>query len=418
MVGSGVKYALRVSPLHRGRQTCTEWRAFVILLSGFELVGAVSERRRVLFLINSLTGGGAERVMTTLLRHSEAECQEFDVTLALLDEEPAAYSAPDFVRLRQLDGRKSFLPSLRAVRRLTAELRPDVTLSFLTRSNVANVLTARGPAIISERANTSAHFPAGLRGEGQRAMVRFLYPRAARVIAVSEGVAEDLRENFGIAREKVVAIPNPVDVEAIRAKGAMAPELVVDRPYVMAAGRLVRSKNFDMLLRAFAMAGDPRTLVIAGEGPERAALVETAATLGIAERVLMPGFVANPYPLMKGADAFVLSSNAEGFPNALVEAMALGAPVIAANCPSGPSEILAETSRDKISKLTSAEHGVIVPANDAAAMAEALTAMRDHARRADYARRAEARALAYGAAKAKDRYWDVIRGVLGAGRAV
>ena len=149
------------------------------------MVDAVSGKRRILFLINSLTGGGAERVMTTLLHHSRNECAEFEVTLALLDDEPAAYAAPEWVKLRQLDGRKSFIPSLTAVRRLMAELKPDVAISFLTRSNMCNVLAAACPAIISERANTSAHFPAGLRGEGQRAMVRLLYPRAARVIAVS-----------------------------------------------------------------------------------------------------------------------------------------------------------------------------------------------------------------------------------------
>jgi hypothetical protein len=138
-------------------------------------------------LINSLAGGGAERVMTTLLRHSEDECSEFDVTLALLDDEPAAYSAPEWVRVRQLDGRKSFLPSLTSLRRLVAELRPELTLSFLTRSNMANVLTTGRRAIISERANTSAHFPSTLRGEGRRVLVRLLYPRAARPTSRASG---------------------------------------------------------------------------------------------------------------------------------------------------------------------------------------------------------------------------------------
>lgn len=377
----------------------------------------MSERKRILFLINSLTGGGAERVMTTLLRHSEAECAQFDVTLALLDDEPAAYAAPEWVALRQLDGRKSFLPSVTAVRRLMAELSPDVSISFLTRSNMANLLTARCPAIISERANTSAHFPKGIRGEGQRALIRLLYPRAARVIAVSDGVADDLRQNFGVAGDRLISIANPVDVDAIRAKGAVAPEIDVKAPYIMAAGRLVRSKNFEMLIRAYAKSGDQRTLLIVGEGPERASLLETAAALGVSERVLLPGFVSNPYPLMRAADVFVLSSNAEGFPNALVEAMALGAPVIATNCASGPSEILANAPRDSFRELTFAPHGVLVPADDADAMAEALRAMQDEARRRGYGEKAAARALDYGAKTAKDRYWDVIRTVLAERRA-
>ena len=99
-------------------------------------------RKRALFLINSLAGGGAERVMCTLLAHSVDEREEFDIVLGLLDDEPAAYTPPDWVEVRQFDCRKSFPRSVAAVRSLVRELRPDVTLSFLTRSNMANVLSA------------------------------------------------------------------------------------------------------------------------------------------------------------------------------------------------------------------------------------------------------------------------------------
>jgi N-acetylgalactosamine-N,N'-diacetylbacillosaminyl-diphospho-undecaprenol 4-alpha-N-acetylgalactosaminyltransferase len=351
--------------------------------------------------------------MCTLLHHSRAECEEFDVTLALLDEEPAAHAPPSWITVRQLDGRKAFAASVGAVRALVSELKPDATVSFLTRSNMANVLSANGrPSIISERANTSAHFGAGLKGWAQRTMVRTLYPRAARVIAVSEGVAEDLRENFSVRPERLIAIPNPVDVETIRAKADEMPDVAIEGPYILAAGRLVKSKNFDMLIRAFAASGDSRKLVIVGEGGEREPLLRTASELGVADRVVLPGFSRTPYALMRKADMFVLCSNAEGFPNALVEAMAVGAPVIATNCPSGPSEILAETSRDALSGLTFARHGVIVPTNAPDLMAEALRALNNPERRRDYAAKAEARARAYSAETAKNRYWDVIRAVL------
>src|SRR5262245_18855676 len=102
-------------------------------------------KKRVLFLISSLEGGGAERVMCTLLRHSERKRSEFDITLALLDDLERAYSPPDWLEVRQLDCAKSSLKSLLAVRRLVAELKPDVTMSFLTRANIANVLNARAP---------------------------------------------------------------------------------------------------------------------------------------------------------------------------------------------------------------------------------------------------------------------------------
>ena len=186
---------------------------------------------------------------------------------------------------------------------------------------------------------------------------------------------------------------------------------------MLAAGRLVKSKNFEMLIRAFAEAKmDGRTLVIIGEGPERATLEQAAAAAGVADCLLMPGFVANPYPLMRGAELFVLSSNAEGFPNGLVEAMALGAPVIATNCASGPSEILAELKRDAIQDTLAAAHGIVVPPNSVAHMAQALRAMTDPERRRLYGAKAAQRARAYGAGVAKDRYWAVLREAMAAKR--
>lgn len=369
-------------------------------------------RKRVLFLINSLEGGGAERVMSTLLRHSAAERDGHDILLGLLDDLPAAYSVPDWVDVRQLDGRKSFLRSVMSVRRLVADVRPHATLSFLTRSNMANVLSARAPCVISERANTSAHFPAGPRGALSRAMVRAVYPRATRVIAVSEGVADDLRDNFGVRADRMVAIPNPVDANVIRAKAAEPSAIAVDGPYILAAGRLVKSKNFSMLIRAFASTNGDWTLVIAGEGPERDALTRLAAECGAAKRILLPGFVTNPYPLMRAADVFVLSSNAEGFPNALVEAMALGIPVIATNCASGPSEILAEGPRAQIGGLTLARHGILVDPNAVEQMSEAISRMRDPEVRRTYGAKAAVRAQIYSPESVKDRYWAVIREVL------
>ncbi len=363
-------------------------------------------------MINSLVGGGAERVMCTLLRHSEAERDELDITLVLLDNEPAANAPPAWVKVRQLDCRGSLARSMLAVRKLYAEIKPDVTMSFLTRANIVNVLCSRGPCVISERANTTAHFPLGLRGLLSRAAVRAVYPRARMIIAVSAGVAEDLAANYGIPPERLVSIANPIDIETILAKAAEPPDVAIDGPYIMAAGRLVRSKNFAMLIEAFARSGSTRKLVIVGEGSERAALAGVARACGVEDRVLMPGFAHNPYAFMRGAELFVLSSNAEGFPNALVEAMAVGAPVVATNCPSGPSEILADASRDTIQGLTFAAHGVIVPPDSAIDMAEALRAMADPERRRVYGEKATARARDFSPAIAKDRYWDVIRSAM------
>jgi N-acetylgalactosamine-N,N'-diacetylbacillosaminyl-diphospho-undecaprenol 4-alpha-N-acetylgalactosaminyltransferase len=375
----------------------------------------MSSRRRIVFLINSLAGGGAERVMCNLLAHSAPECAEFEMILALLDSEPAAYSPPEWVKLRQFDCRFSLPRSVLAVRRLLDEEQPDATLSFLTRANVANVLASRlrgTPAVISERANTSAHFPSGARGALPRTLVRLVYPRADRIVAVSEGVAHDLRDNFAIPEEKLAVIANPVDLEGIRSKSAQWPEIPIDGRYVLGVGRLVKSKNFALLIQAFAASGFPGKLVILGEGPEREALTSLIGGLGLADRVLLPGFVSNPYPIMRRAEIFVLPSNAEGFPNGLVEAMALGIPVISTNCPSGPSELLAERPREAVDGLFLGEHGILAPPGEAAPMASALKSLEDAELRRAYGQKAAIRASAFSSEKAKRRYWEILNAVL------
>ncbi|MBI1188585.1 MAG: glycosyltransferase [Alphaproteobacteria bacterium] len=374
-----------------------------------------SRKPRVAFLINSLIGGGAERVMVTLLAHSQAERADFDISLTLLDVVERAYEPPDWVAVRQENCRGSLAKSLSAARRLEREIVPDVVVSFLERANFCNVMAARGrPAILSERVATSAHFKPGLRGAVSKMMVRTLYPRADKIIAVSKGISDDLRANYRVPAEMLVEIANPVDLDAIRAKAAEAPALDIGGPYILAAGRLVENKNFALLIDAFAASSLPDTLVIIGQGEARDALIARARAAGVGDRVMLPGFVKNPYALMRRARMFVLPSNAEGFPNGLVEAMAAGAPVISTNCAFGPSEILAETDRDRVHGLTFAPHGILTPENDVASMAGALRAMDDAVRRRAYAQKAVARAEAYGAAVAKDRYWRVIRETLAA----
>lgn len=376
----------------------------------------MTPRKRALFLINSLAGGGAERVMCTLLRHSETERDEFDITLALLDKEPAANTPPDWVNIRQLDCRFSLARSVMEVGKLFADLKPDVSVSFLTRANICNVLNARGPCIISERADTATHFKPGPKGAVSKALIRALYPRATKIIAVSEGVAAGLRDVFGVPADKLVAIANPVDAAAIEGKALETPAFDPGEPYVLAAGRMVPAKNFDVLIRAYAASGIAAKLVIAGDGELRPMLEATVKECGVEGRVLMPGFIANPYPLMRKAEFFVLSSKSEGFPNALVESMALGLPVIATNAPSGPSQILAEATRESITDLTFAPHGVLTPVGSVERLAEAMRAMQDPEMRRSYGERAAVRARSFGATASKDEYWGVIRSAMQAGR--
>jgi glycosyltransferase involved in cell wall biosynthesis len=377
--------------------------------------GAVAQqaRKRVLFIINSLAGGGAERVMCTLLRASQAELRDSQISLLLLDREAAMYNVPQWIDLQQLDCRHSLIRSIWSVWRALSRARPDLTVSFLTRSNVANIIasTLIGiPAVISERVNTSSHLGAGAGNAMARLLVKATYPKARRIIAVSQGVADDLQASFGIRRDRIAVIANPIDLEAIRAQADSGAPVPVEGPYAVTMGRLVPNKNFGMLIEAFARAGIAGKLLILGDGPERDALTRQIEALGLGGRVVMPGFSANPFPTLARANFYVSPSNAEGFPNSLLEAMSVGLPVIATNCPSGPSEVLADLPREQVAAgVTFAPHGILVAPNDPDAMAQALRAMADPARRDSHAERAPKRAADFGVARAKDAYWAVIR---------
>ncbi|WP_129792157.1 glycosyltransferase [Sphingosinicella sp. CPCC 101087] len=373
------------------------------------------KRKRILFVINSLAGGGAERVMVTLLRHSEAWRDRYDLSLALLDEETVAYPAPDWVPVHRLDSGGALWTSVRRLRALVRRERPDLVLSFLTRANVAACLATAGtdiPFIVSERVNTDAHLSRGPSGVISRRLVRATYPRAARVLAVSQGVADDLARLFAVPRDRLAVIANPVDGDALRTRAAEPGTAVPERPYVVAMGRLTENKNFPLLIDAFTGAGVEGRLVILGEGPDREALERRIGELGMTGRILLPGFADNPFPLIAAADCYVLSSNAEGFPNGLVEAMAIGVPVIATDCPSGPAEILAQRPTGATAGLDCAEHGLIVPCEDRIALAEGLRRYQDPAVRAHYADAARKRADAFSVEVSVAHYWTAIESVL------
>lgn len=197
--------------------------------------------------------------------------------------------------------------------------------------------------------------------------MRWLYPAVDTVIAVSEGVAEDTVRITGLPAERVQVVRNPVITPRLHAlAGEPAPHQWLDEPSVpvlLGAGRLTRQKDFHTLLRAFALvrAQRPCRLIILGEGAHRESLTALAEELRVAEDVTLPGFTSNPYAYMKRASVFVLSSAWEGSPNVLTEALALGTPVVATDCPSGPREI-----------LRAGQYGPLVAVGDVAGMAAAI----------------------------------------------
>lgn len=321
---------------------------------------------------SSMRGGGAQRAVAKLAAGFASQGHAVDLVLGAAD---GAYLAEVPREVRVVDLRAPRMAAaVVPLARYLRTTRPAVVFSALDYVNVVTVV-ARALArvdvrlVVSERNTLSAAVAhtARRRTRMMPRLIRWTYPHADAVVAVSSGVAEDLVAVCGLDPASVHVLNNPVVTpELVRLRGQP-----VDHPWlrersapvVLAVGRLVPQKDFATLLSAFARARRTRVarLVLLGEGPLRTDLEQQAARLGIAEDVDMPGFRPNPYPAMAAADVFVLSSRWEGSPGVLVEAMSCGTPVIATDCVSGPRQI-----------LDHGRHGRLVPVGDTAAMADAL----------------------------------------------
>lgn len=199
--------------------------------------------------------------------------------------------------------------------------------------------------------------------------IRRLCRKADLIIAVSRGVAEDVSKIAELPLHRIIVAPNPVVAESmtLQANETITHEWFSNskkKCIILGVGRFSRAKDFPTLVHAFAKVKKkiPNSeLLILGDGRQRSMIVETARRLDVAQDVLLPGFDPNPYPYFAKADIFVLSSKWEGLPSALIEALALGTPVVSTDCPSGPREI-----------LQNGRYGLLVPPGDPSALAEAI----------------------------------------------
>jgi glycosyltransferase involved in cell wall biosynthesis len=333
-------------------------------------LNAERSQRRVALVIPSLEFGGAERVIVQMANHwADAGNEVAVITLASAAHDTYELS-PRVKRialdLMQVSGNSlsAVINNWRRIRELKRAIRdfaPDVVVSFTDRMNVVTLLAARGlqaRVIVSERVDPSQHEM----GSVWSRLRRWTYPRAAGIVVQTESVREQIAKFAG--RAPIHVIPNAVDAPPQQAVERAAIVKSAAKPHVVAMGRLAVQKGFDHLIAAFARVAAEHpswSLRILGEGPERSRLENQISELKLAGRVTLCGWTPQPESALIGSDIFVLSSRYEGFPNALLEAMACGLPAISFDCESGPRDII----RPEID-------GLLVPPEEVDALARAM----------------------------------------------
>lgn len=323
---------------------------------------------RLCLVISSLSAGGAERVMSTLANAWAGRGHDVHLLTTHDGGAPPHFELDSGVRLVSVDPRATGplkqVAVVRALRRGLQARRPDAVISFLNYTNILTLLACRGlrlPVIVSERLDPRV---IGI-GPLWSTLRRLTYPGAARLVAQTPTAA---RLYEPLCRHHVTVIPNPVSVPAdVPAAGIEWPS--PERPTIIAVGRLQPQKGYEVALRAMARLARTHPdwrLVILGEGPQRSRLEALRQELGLADSVVFAGRVPEPWPWLKRAGLYLMSSHSEGFPNALAEAMAAGLPCVSTDCPSGPADL-----------ITPGVDGLLVPPGDDAAMAAALATLID-----------------------------------------
>jgi glycosyltransferase involved in cell wall biosynthesis len=332
---------------------------------------------RVAIFTADMGGGGAERAMLKLAGGVAGRGYPVDLVLSRAGGDYLP-EVPETVRVVDLDAGR-VLTSLPGLVRYLRRERPSVMLTSLNHVNIVGLWArrlsgVRTRLVVNEQNTLSQDAPNSARRR-HRLLPRFVrrfYPWADGIVAVSKGAADDLARTARLPAGSVRVVHNPIVTPELREMAA-AP---LDHPWfepgeppvALAVGRLAPQKDFGTLLRAFARVLErrPARLLILGEGPERQGLEALVAELGLEGSVDLAGRVLNPYPYMRRAGVFVLSSRWEGLPSVLIEALYCGVPIVATDCPSGPVEI-----------LEGGEHGRLVPVGDPEALAEGIAAALD-----------------------------------------
>ena len=315
---------------------------------------------------------GVDRIFKNLVPWLGKSGYRVDV-LTIEGHGPSLQDLPDMIRVLNL-GTRHVASALPPLVRYLRKHRPEALLTDKDRVNRTACLARRlagGPTRLYLRLGTNVSTNLASRGFldrwTQKLSMRYLYAQADGLLFPAKSIADDFICMTGLKAEKVKVVPSPIVKDDIFSKGLEPAEHPWFRnktsPVVLGVGELSGRKNFEMLVKAVAQVQETRTcrLILLGKGKRRASLKSLSEKLGIADRVDLPGFVENPYPFIASADVVVVSSRWEGLAVVLIEALALGTPVISTDCPSGHRDVLRNGSI-----------GFLIPIDDHSGMAQAI----------------------------------------------
>jgi glycosyltransferase involved in cell wall biosynthesis len=329
--------------------------------------GAPDRLKRLLVVSPSLSGGGAERFASTLLCHIDRD--RFEPHLCLLRDE-ITYPLPEDVPVTVLYKRSPWdIPrTIFRLRRHMSSLAPDVVLGTMISTNwlIGSALAPKSDVRWVGRFGNSLDRYPNLREKAFAEIIGLFLGKMDGWVGNSIHLTNQIKEVFKVPTEKLFNVGNPIDVKELdRLAAVPSPDIpsIRGNPRIISVGRFHPQKRFDVLIDAFARvrAKEQSQLVICGEGPLLEAMRLRTIELGVSGDVLLVGFEQNPFRWLSRSDLFVLTSDYEGLPNALIEAQALGLPAVATRSPTGPDEIV----EDGVT-------GLLVPVGDIDAVAAAI----------------------------------------------
>lgn len=324
----------------------------------------MADKAHVAFFLPVLGGGGAERVMVRLANGLSSKVR-MSFVLGSTSGQYMSEVGPH-VNVVDLKTPRALL-AITSVARYIKDEHPDAIMSTLDYANVSLLIASRlvrrrSTRIVVRQANAIEQFYRALpKLRKMFFLMKSFYPKADGVVAVSREVGNELVNLIRVRSERVALIPNPVDPQALAEKARASLEHPwrnsSSEPMIIGLGNLRKEKDFTTLVRAFHAVRKqvPCRLMLLGDGPQRTEIEQVVRELGLGESVWMPGFVANPYPYVASASALVLSSESEGMPNSLLEAMALGTNVVSTDCGSGPREVLEDGKYGRLTQVGNPE---------------------------------------------------------------